>query len=53
MSKMRKKEYYPSGQLLENALDIEEFYKKRLDMYFIRLESLGLNLKKYVVFQRY
>ena len=45
MSKMRKKEYYPSGQLLENALDIEEFYKKRLDMYFIRLESLGLNLK--------
>ena len=49
MSKMRKKEYYPSGQLLENALDIEEFYKKRLDMYFIRLESLGLNLKNIIL----
>lgn len=45
VSNLRKEKYYPSGQLIESALDIEEFYKKKLDMCFIRLESLGSNLK--------
>ena len=45
VNKLRKVDYYPSGQLIESALDIEDFYKKKLDMYFIKIEDLGLNLK--------
>ena len=45
VNNLRNKVYYPSGQLLESALDIEDFYKKKLNMYFIKLEDLGSNLK--------
>ena len=44
VSKQRKQFYYPSGQLIESALDIDNFYKKKLTMYFIRLEDLGENM---------
>ena len=42
---LRKIEYYPNGQLVESALDIETFLKKKLKMYFIKLEDLGDNLE--------
>ena len=45
VNNLRKVKYYPSGQLLESALDIKEFHSQRLNMYFIKLEDLGLNLE--------
>lgn len=38
--------YYPSGQLLESSLDYKEFYDRRMNLYFIKIEELGKNLKK-------
>ena len=42
---LRKIEYYPNGQLVESALDIETFLKQKFNMYFIKLEDLGNNLE--------
>ena len=43
---LRDREYYPSGQLIESALDIKDFYESKLNMYFIKLENLGFNKEK-------
>ena len=43
---LRGREYYPSGQLIESALDIKDFYESKLSMYFIKLENLGFNKEK-------
>lgn len=39
INKARNLNYYPSGQLIESALDINDFYKKKMKMYFIKIED--------------
>ena len=45
VTKLRGKEYYPSGQLVESALDIKDFYSLNMKMYFIKIEDLSKNLE--------
>ena len=45
VNNLREIEYYPSGQLMESALDIKDFYDQKLDLYFIKIEDLGKNAK--------
>jgi len=48
-TKVRGEHYYPSGQLIESALDIDDFYKNNLDMYFIKMEDFNKNLEEEVI----
>ena len=45
VNKLREIKYYPSGQLLDSALDIKNFRIDKLNMYFFKLEDLGNNLE--------
>ena len=45
VNKLREIKYYPSGQLLDSALDIKNFHINKLNMYFFKLEDLGNNLE--------
>ncbi len=45
VNKLREIKYYPSGQLLDSALDINNFHINKLNMYFFKLEELGNNLE--------
>jgi len=49
VKKIRNEPYYPSGQLIESALDIDDFYKANLNMYFIKMEDFNKNLEKEVI----
>lgn len=46
ISKLRNQIYYPSGQLLQSALDIYEFNREKMRMHFIKIEDLGFNTIK-------
>tara|TARA_A100001015_G_C14925840_1_gene686314 strand:- start:112 stop:1257 length:1146 start_codon:yes stop_codon:yes gene_type:complete len=48
VNKLRGLKYYPSGQLMESALDIKDFYLNKLDMYFLKLEDLNNNLEHFM-----
>lgn len=49
ITKVRGENYYPSGQLIESALDIDDFYKNNLNMYFIKMEDFNKNLEEEVI----
>ena len=45
-SKLRSQEYYPSGQLIQAAIGLQDFKKHKMDMYVLKFENIGKNLKK-------
>ena len=49
ITKIRGEHYYPSGQLIESALDIDDFYKNNLNMYIIKMEDFNKNLEEEVI----